>query len=171
MLRPTVSWSVSLDVVYTYGSYDQYVTTDGQLVSLSRCRLHIWGLWSVCYDRRSVGQSLSMSCTRVGPMIRFLLRSECCWLLISDTYPDCVCSLDRLLGLASGVILGSESHSTQDHVLLHQTWDSPRNRVTRLFHQVLGGVFPWSWNYITDGQSTSLSFMSGTHLSPVNTSH
>jgi hypothetical protein len=39
-----------------------------------------------------------------------------------------VCSLQLLLGLATRVSLGSESHETHDYILLSQTWDSPNWR-------------------------------------------
>jgi hypothetical protein len=54
-----------------------------------------------------------------------------------------------LLGLASAVILKSESRGTHDHILLFQIWDSPnlegqvpisisaRNRVARLYPETL----------------------------------
>jgi hypothetical protein len=64
-----------------------------------------------------------------------------------------VCRLQLLLGLASAVILRSESCGTDDHILLPQIRDSPnlegqvpvfispRNRVSRLYPQTLGGEF------------------------------
>jgi hypothetical protein len=56
-------------------------------------------------------------------------------------------------GLASVVILGSESRRTQNHILLSQIWDSPilegqvsifispRNREVQLYPQALGSLF------------------------------
>jgi hypothetical protein len=61
-----------------------------------------------------------------------------------------VCSLQLLLGLASAVILGAESHRTHDHILLSHVSDSPnlegqvpvfislRNRVAQLHPPVTG---------------------------------
>jgi hypothetical protein len=61
-----------------------------------------------------------------------------------------VCRLQLLLGLASTVILRSDSRGTHDHILLSQIRDStnlegkvpvfisPRNRVARLYPQALG---------------------------------
>jgi hypothetical protein len=69
-----------------------------------------------------------------------------------------VCRLQLLLGLASAVILGSESHGTHNHVLLSQNRDShnlesqvlvfvsPRNRVARLYLQALGSFFVASYD-------------------------
>jgi hypothetical protein len=64
-----------------------------------------------------------------------------------------ICRLQLLLGLASAVILRSESHGTQDHILLSQIRDSPnlegqspviiprRKRVAQLHPQALGSLF------------------------------
>jgi hypothetical protein len=64
-----------------------------------------------------------------------------------------VCRLQLLLGLASAVILRSESRGTHDHILLTHVRDSPnlsgqvpvficpRNRVTRLYPRTLGSLF------------------------------
>jgi hypothetical protein len=69
-----------------------------------------------------------------------------------------VCRLQFLLGLASAVILRSESRGTHDHVLLSQVRDSsnlegqvpvlisPRNRVARLYPQTLGSLFITSYD-------------------------
>jgi hypothetical protein len=43
-----------------------------------------------------------------------------------------VCCLQLLLALASGVILGSESRGTRDHILLSQIRDFPFRRLLRL---------------------------------------
>jgi hypothetical protein len=76
-----------------------------------------------------------------------------------------VCRLQLLLGLASAVILRSESRGTHDHILLSQIRDSsnlevqvpvfisPRNRVARLYPQALSSLFVVSYDsrdfYIT----------------------
>jgi hypothetical protein len=64
-----------------------------------------------------------------------------------------ICRLQLQVDLARAVILGSESHGTHDHILLSQIRASPnledqipvsispRNRVTRLYPQVLGSIF------------------------------
>jgi hypothetical protein len=69
-----------------------------------------------------------------------------------------VCRLQLLLGLASAVILRSESHETHDHILLSQIGDSPNlegqvpvfispgNRMTRLYPQALGSLFVASYD-------------------------
>jgi hypothetical protein len=68
-----------------------------------------------------------------------------------------VCRLQLLLGLASAVIIRSESRGTHDHILLPQIRDfpnlegqvpvfiSPRNRVARLHPQALGSLFVASY--------------------------
>jgi hypothetical protein len=62
------------------------------------------------------------------------------------------------MGLASAVILGSESCRTHDHILLSQIRDSPnlegqvsvfissRNRIARLYPQALGSIFVTSYD-------------------------
>jgi hypothetical protein len=69
-----------------------------------------------------------------------------------------VCRLQLLLGLASPVILGSESRSTRDHILLSQNrvspnlegqvpvFISPCNRVAQLYPQALGSLFVASYD-------------------------
>jgi hypothetical protein len=69
-----------------------------------------------------------------------------------------VCRLQLLLGLASAVILGSESLGTHNHILLSQirhsptledqvpVFISPRNRVAQLYPQALGSLFVASYN-------------------------
>jgi hypothetical protein len=69
-----------------------------------------------------------------------------------------VCRLQLLLGLASAVILGSESRGTHDHILLFQirgslnlegkvpVFVSPRNRVARLYPKALGSLFIASYD-------------------------
>jgi hypothetical protein len=84
------------------------VTTDGQSASLSWCRTPLWGPRpSFYFFIFFVGQLLGSWCG-----VPSLTRRR-------------VCSLHLLLGLASTVILGSESRGTQDHILLCQVWDSP----------------------------------------------
>jgi hypothetical protein len=57
-----------------------------------------------------------------------------------------VCCLQLLLALASTSILRSESHRTQDHILLSQILVSPKlfvstsNRVAQLYPQALGSL-------------------------------
>jgi hypothetical protein len=79
----------------------------------------------LCYDRRSVGQSVLVSSTHLGPKTRFLLLSD------SFTSVDVGRALWREGGsvaykcLASIVILKSESCGTHDHISLSQFRDSP----------------------------------------------
>jgi hypothetical protein len=70
-----------------------------------------------------------------------------------------VCRLQLLLGLASAVILRSESRGTHDHILLSHIRDSPnlegqvpvfispRNRVTQLYPQTLGSLLVGSYDW------------------------
>jgi hypothetical protein len=66
----------------------------------------------LCYDRRSVGQSVLVSNTHLGPKTTFLLLSDSCEFLLYGT-PSLtrgrVYRLQLLLDLASAVILASES--------------------------------------------------------------
>jgi hypothetical protein len=80
------------------------------------------------YDRWSFGQSLVVSDTHLGPMIRFLLLSDCCRFVDVGALSlarEWVCSLQCVLVLASAVILGSESRGTHNHSLLIYMRDSP----------------------------------------------
>jgi hypothetical protein len=81
-----------------------------------------------------------------------------------------VCRLQLLLVLASTVILRSESCETHDHILLSQIRDSPnleaqvpvfifpRNRVARLYHQVLGSISVASYDSQGYGGGISLDY-------------
>jgi hypothetical protein len=103
----------------------------------------------LCYDRRSVGQSVLVSSTHLGPTTRFLLvrQLRVCWCGAPSLTRERVCRLQLLLVLASAVILGSESRRTRDHILLSQirhspnlegqvpVFISPRNRVAQLYSQ------------------------------------
>jgi hypothetical protein len=69
-----------------------------------------------------------------------------------------MCRLEFLLTLASAVILRSESRGTDDHILLSQIRDStnlegqipvfisPRNRMARLYTQIMGSLFVASYD-------------------------
>jgi hypothetical protein len=69
-----------------------------------------------------------------------------------------VCSLQLLLGLASAIILRSESRGTRNHISLPQIRDSPnledklsvfispRNRVAQLYPQAMGSLFIASYD-------------------------
>jgi hypothetical protein len=81
-----------------------------------------------------------------------------CWCGAHSLTRERVCRLQLLLGLASVVILGSESHGTRDHILLSQIRDfpnlegqilvfiSPRNRVAQLYPQALSSLFVASYD-------------------------
>jgi hypothetical protein len=92
----------------------------------------VTGKSKVCYDRRSVGQSVLLLSSIWGPRPDFLLLSNSLRVCGSET-PSLtrgrVCHLQRLLGLASGVILRSEYRGTDDHILLSQIQDSPTLRI------------------------------------------
>jgi hypothetical protein len=49
-----------------------------------------------------------------------------CWCVVPSLTRGRVCGLQLLLNLASGVVLGSESSRTHDHISLSQIWDSHR---------------------------------------------
>jgi hypothetical protein len=81
-----------------------------------------------------------------------------------------------LLGLASTVILRSESRGTREHILLSQIRDSlnlegqvpvfisPRNRVVQLWPQTLGSLFVAS--YDTQGYGEGIRTRLHTGLKP-----
>jgi hypothetical protein len=114
-----------------------------------------WVKSKLCYDRRSVGQSVLASSTHLGLTTRFLFLSDSCGFFDvgRSLTRERVCRLQLMLVLTSAVILGSESRETRDHILLSQIGDSfnlegqvpvfisPRNRVARLYGQALGSLF------------------------------
>jgi hypothetical protein len=71
------------------------------------------------YDRHSVGQSVLMSGTHLGPAI-FFRQLRVCYFVALSLMRGRVCNLLLLLVLASTVPLGSESRGTQYHILLSQ---------------------------------------------------
>jgi hypothetical protein len=84
------------------------------------------------YDRQSVGQSLLVSGSHLGPMTRFLFsvwRLWVSWCGAPSFTRGWVCNLllQLLLGLPKAVTLGSKSRRTHDHILqshlrLPQLW-------------------------------------------------
>jgi hypothetical protein len=108
-----------------------YVTTDGQLPSLSWCQAPIWGLRLDFYYCQTVAD--------------FLV-----WGALSDERTGL---LQLLVTLASALIIGFESRGTRDHIFLSQIRDSPnlkgqvpvfiftRNRVAQLYPP--GTEFPF----------------------------
>jgi hypothetical protein len=58
----------SLDIQISW----KFVSGSHYLVRLVKVK------WKLCYDRRSVGQSVAMSSTHLGPKLRFLLLSKSC---------------------------------------------------------------------------------------------
>jgi hypothetical protein len=101
-----------------------YITTDGQLASLSWCQAPIWGPRPNFYYSQTVAGLLM-------------------WSALSDE--GLGLSLQLLLALASAVILGSEFRGTHNHILLPQIRGSPnlegqvpifislRNMMTQLY--------------------------------------
>jgi hypothetical protein len=113
-------------------------------------------LWEskLCYDRRSVSQSVLVSSTHLGPKTTFLLLSGDSCGFVDVGRPH----WQLLLALASAVILGCQSRGTHDHILLSQFRDSPnleskvpvflspRSRVAQLNSQALGSLFVASYD-------------------------
>jgi hypothetical protein len=132
-----------------------YVTTDGQWTSLSL----YWG--SIC-----------------GPWPHFISVRQLpvSWFWAPYPMRGWVSTSQLLLGLVSAVILGSESHMTQDHTLLSQIWDCPnledqvpififqRNRVTWLYPQALGSFFLAFHDSQGSGAANWSSFTGGLRL-------
>jgi hypothetical protein len=97
-----------------------YVTTDGQSASLSWHKAPIWGLRPDFYYWQTITGMLMWGALSDGRMgLSFTIAA----------------------GLASAVILGSESRGTHDHVLLSQIRDSHFRRLLRL-------AWLW-WTYST----------------------
>jgi hypothetical protein len=84
----------------------------------------------LCYDRRSVGQSVLVSGTQNFITVRQL---RVCWCGATSLTRGRVCSLQLLLCLASSFTLGSESRSTHDHILLSQIGTLPNLRARSLY--------------------------------------
>jgi hypothetical protein len=101
-------------------------------IELAVCLAFIKSKSKLCYDQRSVGQSVMVSSTLLGLTTRFLLQS--------DSFG--VVGMGRSLWRENGpavsiaddpcqlVFFGSES--LHDHILLSQYWDFPFRRLLRL---------------------------------------
>jgi hypothetical protein len=77
------------------------------------------------YDRRSVGQSVLVSGTHLGPATKIPLLSLLifwqllvCWCGAPSLTRSWVCSFQFLLSIASAVLLSSKFHGTHKHILL-----------------------------------------------------
>jgi hypothetical protein len=97
----------------------------------------------LCYDLRSVGQSVLVSGTHRKPMIRSSLLSreiQICWYGAPYLTRGRVCTLQLLLSLAKAIILGSGSRRTHDHILLPQIYIFifPRNMNAQFYPQAQG---------------------------------
>jgi hypothetical protein len=88
---------------------ESYVTTNGQLASMSWNKAPIWG----AYDQIFI----------------IVWQLRVCWFGVPSLTRGRVCRLQLLLALASPVILGSESLGTCDHILLSQIRDFPFRRL------------------------------------------
>jgi hypothetical protein len=84
------------------------------------------------YDWQSVGQSVLVSGTHLGPTTHFPLLPiiiftqllVSCWGAPSLTRGR-VCTFPLLPGITSAIFHRSESHVTHEHILLSLFWDSP----------------------------------------------
>jgi hypothetical protein len=101
----------------------------------------------LCYDRRSVGQSASMSWFRAttwGPRPDFYyyqtVAGVLMWGALSDERKGL--SFTTAAGLASAVILGSETLGIHDHIILSQSQDSPTWRTRSLYLYLPGTEWP-----------------------------
>jgi hypothetical protein len=84
---------------------------------------YIYICLKLIYDRRSVGQYVLVSGSRMEPMTRFLFSFwllQVSWCGASSLTRRWVCNLlvQLLLSLARAVILGFKSRRTHDHILL-----------------------------------------------------
>jgi hypothetical protein len=76
------------------------------------------------YDRRSVGQSVLVSGTHLGPATNFsssliiFRQLRVCWCGATSLTRSRVCSFQFLPSTASTAFLKSESHGTHEHILL-----------------------------------------------------
>jgi hypothetical protein len=144
LFNPLLLYTYVHKAVWQSQSQRYGIKTDRQSASLSWCQAPI------C-DQRPI----------------FLLRSliifiqlRVCWCGAPSLKRGRICSFQLLLGLASGVFLGSESRGTHDYILLSQYWDypnleiqvpvfiSPMNRVDQLWSQALGSVSACISTYI-----------------------
>jgi hypothetical protein len=134
----------------SYTSQSQsYLTTDSQSASLSWCQATI----------RTRDQFFFL-------LEIFLSQLRICYFMAPSLTRGWVCNLLLLLGNVSAVPLGSESHGTQDHILLSKffrhpnmegqvsVFISPRDRVV----QSKVKVKVKSRSPITTGQSVSMSW-------------
>jgi hypothetical protein len=82
------------------------------------------------YDRQSVGQSVLVSGTHMGPVTNFSFSFkfslDICYFVAPSLIRRRVCNLLLLLVLARAVPLGSESRRTKDHILLSQFLRLPK---------------------------------------------
>jgi hypothetical protein len=91
--------------------------------------------WVLCYDRRSVTQSVFGIKHPSGAYDQIFItvwQLLVCWFGAPFLTRGWVCRLQLLLGLASAVIFESESHRTRGNIFLSQIRDFPFRRLLRL---------------------------------------
>jgi hypothetical protein len=99
---------------------------------VSRCLAAFWTMEipSLCvesellYDWRFTANQFILASSRLRPMTNILFQWNTCRYVTSSFMRGLVCRLQLLLGLASLVILWSESCGTHDHILQSRIWDS-----------------------------------------------
>jgi hypothetical protein len=135
MARPQVAVGGNSLQLKSQSQSQSYLTTDGQSASLSWCQATI----------RVRDQFLFL-------LEIFLRQLQGCYFVAPSLTRGRVCNLFLLLVLASAVPLWSESHGTQDHILLSQflrlpnlegqapVFISPRNKVAQLYPRALDSL-------------------------------
>jgi hypothetical protein len=133
------------------------------------------------YDRQSVGLSVLVLGSHLWPVPIFLLeiffrQLRVCYFLAPSLTRGRVCNLLLLLVLANTVRLGSESHGTQDHILLSQFLRLcqpggagpriyiPQDRVTQIYPRALGFLSVASY----DSQGYGGGILSHLHMGNVH---
>jgi hypothetical protein len=113
------------------------------------------------YDRKWVGQSLSVSSPIWGPRPDVCYCQTVAGLLTFGALSDekTGLSLKLLLALANAVILGPESRGTHDHILLSQIRDSPnlKGHVSIYFQHIL--TIRYDMDRIEDTESNKPSIV------------
>jgi hypothetical protein len=96
---------------------------------------YLLSVWVLCYDRRSVDQSVLEQSThlvlndQIFSTVRLL---RVCWYEELSVTRGRVCHLQLLLALTSAVILRSNFRGTRGHILLSHIRDFPFRHLLRL---------------------------------------
>jgi hypothetical protein len=109
------------------------------------------------YDRQSVGQSVLVSGTHLGPATNFSFSlkfslDSCGFVFciaLSDERTGFLFTVQLLLGLARAATLGSKSHRTHGHILLsHLRLPQPGGPGPRIYilQEQGGPAITWSWS-------------------------